>query len=102
MEVQTVNSFSPARFQKLPWQPSWFVVKKGGFKERNYPSRFALRGPQLLAKNTYSIGWKEVGMILGVSIFVDGMRSAISGGILDRGYNQVFDTKETIYGKEAQ
>lgn len=41
-------------------------------------------------------------MVLGVSVFVDGMRSIISGGIVDRGYNQVFDTKETIYGNEAR
>jgi len=39
---------------------------------------------------------------LGASVFVDGMRSTTSGGIVDGGYNQVFDTKETIYGKEAR
>ena len=41
-------------------------------------------------------------MVLAVSVFVGGMRSTTSGGIVDRGYNQVFDTKETIYGKEAR
>ena len=30
------------------------------------------------------------------------MRGATSGEIVDRGYNQVFDVQETIYGKEAR
>ena len=59
MEVQIMDSFAPTKFQKLPWQTSWFVIKNSGFMQWNYPFISTLRRPQLRSKNGYSISWKR-------------------------------------------